>query len=97
MGIGRISVARKRSLGQGNVFTPVCHSVHGGCLPLGAGVTPLNTPPGHTPLDNPRTHTHPGHIPPGEMAIEAGGTHPTGMHSCYNCNCDYLYHGLNEW
>ena len=22
--------ARKRSLGQGNVFTPVCHSVHGG-------------------------------------------------------------------
>ena len=22
--------ARKRSLGQGNIFTPVCHSVHGG-------------------------------------------------------------------
>ena len=21
---------RKRSLGQGNVFTPICHSVHGG-------------------------------------------------------------------
>ena len=25
--------ARKRSLGQGNVFTPVCHSVHMGGLP----------------------------------------------------------------
>ena len=25
--------ARKRSLGQGNIFTPVCHSVHrGGCM-----------------------------------------------------------------
>ena len=22
--------ARKRSLGQGNIFTPVCHSVHRG-------------------------------------------------------------------
>ena len=25
-----IFTARKRSLGQGNVFTPVCHSVHSG-------------------------------------------------------------------
>ena len=25
----RIFTARKRSLGQGNIFTPVCHSVHG--------------------------------------------------------------------
>ena len=31
----RMFTARKRSLGQGNVFTPVCHSVHieGGLLP----------------------------------------------------------------
>ena len=28
-----IMTARKRSLGQGNVFTPVCHSVHGGVFP----------------------------------------------------------------
>ena len=28
-----IITARKRSLGQGNIFTPVCHSVHGGGLP----------------------------------------------------------------
>ena len=28
--------ARKRSFGQGNIFAPVCHSVHsGGCLLLG--------------------------------------------------------------
>ena len=25
-----IFTARKRSLGQGNIFTPVCHSVHRG-------------------------------------------------------------------
>ena len=24
-----LTTARKRSLGQGNVLTPVCHSVHG--------------------------------------------------------------------
>ena len=51
--------ARKRSLGQGNIFTPVCHSVHRGGLPqsmLGYH-TPDHAPPGtmHTP---PRTmHT----------------------------------------
>ena len=28
-----IVIARKRSLAQGNVFTRVCHSVHGECLP----------------------------------------------------------------
>ena len=27
--------ARKRSLGQGNVFTPVCHSVHRGGVYIG--------------------------------------------------------------
>ena len=64
--------ARKRSLGQGNIFTPVCHSVHrgdawfrggawswGGLVPGGCLV---ETPPG--------------------TATAAGGTHPTGMHSC---------------
>ena len=36
-------------------------------------------PDGHThTLD---THTHPGHTTL-EMAIEAGSSHPTGMHSC---------------
>ena len=47
----------------------VSHSVHGkGYLPLGLrGVHPTG-------------HTHP---PMVELAIEADGTHPTGMHSCF--------------
>ena len=28
--VGSLITARKRSLGQGNIFTPVCHSVHRG-------------------------------------------------------------------
>ena len=28
--LGGSFTARKRSLGQGNIFAPVCHSVHGG-------------------------------------------------------------------
>ena len=28
--ITKVITARKRSLGQGNVYTHVCHSVHGG-------------------------------------------------------------------
>ena len=73
-------------LRQGNVFTPVCDSVTGGCLPkcmLGytplAGSrpwadTPLQTPPGQTPL--------PRQTPSQQMATAADGRHPTGMHSC---------------
>ena len=39
---------RKRSLGQGNVFTPVCHSVHGGggsLHPGGSASGGLGRPP----------------------------------------------------
>ena len=32
-----IFTARKRSLGQGNIFTPVCHSVHGGAYVVVGG------------------------------------------------------------
>ena len=32
-----IFTARKRSLGQGNIFTPVCHSVHGGACVVAPG------------------------------------------------------------
>ena len=65
-----ISTARKRSLGQGNVFTPVCHSVNGGVVsaPLHAGIHP---PWAATPRQ----------IPTGYVQ-QAGGTHPTGMHTC---------------
>ena len=35
-GIFLIIIARKRSLAQGNIFTPVCHSVHrGACVVVG--------------------------------------------------------------
>ena len=58
-------------LQEGNVFTPVSHSVHGGgvCLWVQGATRPTtlwaDTPP-----------------PQIETTIEAGGTHPTGMHSC---------------
>ena len=53
-----IFTARKKSLGQGNVFTPMCHSVHkGGCIPAcnGRGCEPPqeDTPLGRSPLDRP--------------------------------------------
>ena len=38
-----IFTARKRSLGQGNIFTPVCHSVHRG----GGGVVSQHAPGSH--------------------------------------------------
>ena len=54
--------ARKRSLGQGNIFTSVCHSFcPGGGSASGGWQTPL----------------------PIGYGQRAGGTHPTGVHSCY--------------
>ena len=50
-------------LRKGNVFTPVCDSVHRGEV----------TPPGQTPL-----------YPLPETPTAADGTHPAGMHSCYD-------------
>ena len=36
---GHLFTTRKRSLGQGNIFTPVCHSVHrGACMVAPGGV-----------------------------------------------------------
>ena len=58
-------------LRQGNIFTPVCHSVHEGVsASVHAGIHPLwQTPPM-------------GRQPPPTTAVN--GTHPTGMHSCLN-------------
>ena len=39
-----------------------------------------DTPPGADPLGR----HHPRPPPPSETATEVGGTHPTGMHSCYH-------------
>ena len=53
---------------------------------------PVRHPPGKTPPGHAHTYIYTsGHTPqidtaPREMTIEAGGTHPTGMHSCYIIN-----------
>ena len=82
----------QRSCGQGNIFTPVCHSVHrgGGSASVHAGIPPppgAGTPPweqAHTPGS--RHPPGPGTPPPGKQTraygLRAAGTHPTGMHSC---------------
>ena len=66
---------------EGNVFTGVCDSVHGG-VPAPGGVRSSGvawsrgkggaSAPGGL-VETPRT------------ATAAGGTHPTGMHSCLLC------------
>ena len=56
----KIFIARKRSFGQGNMFTGVCLSTGGG------GAWSRGVPGGDPP----------------PTATAAGGTHPTGMHSC---------------
>ena len=57
---------------EGYVFTPVCHSVHGG----GASVPQDYPPPEQAPP------------PRAETATAADGKHPTGMHSCFNMLMD---------
>ena len=75
--------ARKRSLRQGNIFTPVCHSVHRGGLP--SRRPPLaGSPPGrrHPPAGRPPGKEAPlaGRPPsPGKEALpREGGTPPAG-------------------
>ena len=65
-----IFTARKRSLGQGNGFTPVCHSVHrrGDLLPPHRQTWGLGRPPQmQTPLGRPSGCRPPwvGQTPPG--------------------------------
>ena len=69
-----IFTARKRSLGQGDIFTPVCHSVHGGGVAWFWGGT---APGGGLVLGGCLVEDPPG------TATAAGGTHPTGMQSCW--------------
>ena len=89
-----IFTARKRCLGQGNVLTPVCHSVHkGGGFPaciIGHMTSMEGLPTGGSRIqaglhqgDLPRGSLHPGgrQIPPPETR-KAGSTHPIGMLSC---------------
>ena len=71
-------------LGQGNVFTGVCDSVHGGCLPqcmLGY----------HPPEQNPTRKQTPAY------GQRAAGTHPTGMHSCQELFQAKSWDGRELW
>ena len=82
----------QRSLGQGNILAPVCHSVHRGDkylgrYPLGRytpwKVHPLvGTPPGrYTPLDRhtPQAGTPPWAGTPPRQVHPPGQVHPTGQ------------------
>ena len=70
-------------LGQGNVFTGVCDSVHRGVsATVHAGIPhtpwsrhPPDTPPEPTPSPTPRKQTT-------AYGQRAASTHPTGVHSC---------------
>ena len=62
----RTITARKRSLGQGNVFTPVCDSVHRGvCIPIcnGADTPQADTTPCPDRHSWPDTTSLPRHTP----------------------------------
>ena len=91
-----VFTARKRNSGEGNVFTPVCHSVHrgelhpggvciwgGGSASRGVGVCIQ----GEGVCIQEGGDLHPGGLgrPPSDTTgygQRAGGTHPTGMHFC---------------
>ena len=70
-----IFTARKRSLGQGNIFAPVCHSVHQGvCLPqCMLGYIPRDQTPSNQTPPGPDTALGTGH-PPGPDT--PGSRHP---------------------
>ena len=76
----RIIIARKPSLGQGNIFTSMCQEFcsEGGCLVPGLGGL-LPGVPG--PVRGVCSQGGAWWRPP--MATAAGSTHPTGMHSCF--------------
>ena len=73
-----IITVRKRSLGQGNIFTSVCHSfspqrgwsASGVCI-VGVGQTPPSDTTGY--------------------GQRAGGMHPTGMHSCFILKLQWIW------
>ena len=89
-----IITARKRSLRQGNIFAPVCHSAHrrGGSTSVHAGKPPLEGTPlweAHTP--SPQEANPPGSTPPKEVhtpreAQPPLGSTPPGMQSCFLYN-----------
>ena len=72
--------------GARKCFTPVCDSVNEGCTPPQTDTTLQadNLLGRHPRADTLLLGRHPprADTPPPKMVTEAGGTHPTGMHSC---------------
>ena len=80
--------ARKRTLGQGNIFRSVCQEFcsQGGSTWAGTPrdqVHPQPPGPGTHPITPPGTNYTPGAVHSMRYGQQAGGTHPTGMHSCF--------------
>ena len=75
-------------LGQGYIFTGVCDSVHGGGEYLGRYTPRDQVPP--RPGTPPGPDTPPRAVHAGRYGQQAGGTHPTGMHSCCLRNNQYF-------
>ena len=78
--------ARKRSLGKGHVFLPVCHSVHRGevCLRGGVSASRGSAFGGSASMGARQTPRTTGY------GQQAGGTHPIGMHPCFEMLCDFV-------
>ena len=68
-----VITAHKRSLGHGNIFAPVCSQWEG--VPGQVHAPGQVHPPGQI---HPLSAVH-----AGRYGQHAGGTHPTGMQSCY--------------
>ena len=73
---------RKRSLGQGNIFAPVCHSVHTGGVP-GQVHPRAGTPTRqvHSPRQVPPRQVPPGQIPPSKAGTHPPGRYPPGRYT----------------
>ena len=83
--------ARKRSLGQSNIFTPVCHSVHrwGGVWSGGEGACSGGWGGGWCLVlgggaCSRGVWSRECLVETPRTATAAGGTHPTAMHSCFH-------------
>ena len=93
---GNVIAARERSLGQGNVFTPVCHFIHRGRGREGVcgRHPPRKNPPRQTP---PRQTPPPANTSPGKHPLEQtplpgqtpppGQTFPLGRHPFLGRHC----------
>ena len=91
-----VFTARKRNLGQGNIFANVCHrtdlpwmQIHPrqtamDADPLDADLQDADPPPRQTDLSTPTLTPLVGQTPFG-IRQQAGGRHPTGMHTCCKC------------